>query len=83
MKRGDKVKLITKRHGVGPNNPLSGTKFDCKGIITADYYDDIESDRSGATNSSLHFEVLWDNGIRNTYSSKDLESVFTKYKSIW
>lgn len=71
MKIGDKVVLITIRHGNSVNNPVEGKQHSCEGKIT-----DIEY------NKTL-IEVNWSNGYCNSYSPEDLAIVDAEYNSIW
>lgn len=58
---GIRVVYVQNAYGVGPTNPLVGTKFECEGIVY---------DVSGQT-----CYVRWDNGSENDYSYKTLELV--------
>jgi len=64
FKVGDRVKLITKRHGVGYSNPY-WPKYGIEGVITETWQD-------------ITFYVKWDNTGKNSYSSNDLELVDVK-----
>lgn len=59
--KGDRVKLISGRHGSDPTNPV----FDDWGL--AGYVRDIYP------GDEMPFEVVWDNGQQNVYSDSDLD----------
>lgn len=65
FKIGDRVELVTDRHGVREDNPLKGTVFACVGTV-----DRVTDTKYG----SLSIGVQWDNGKHNSYSQADLKS---------
>lgn len=64
LKIGDKVRLITRRHGIGLNNPYYPV-LSIEGII-------IGVDR---IRNFLPFSVRWNNGQENSYEEEDLKKI--------
>lgn len=63
FKVGDQVRLITRRHGDSPTNPVWDGKFSCVGTVTSMY--PVSSD-------PLPVQVQWRFGHHNDYSVLDL-----------
>ena len=75
MIKGDRILLISKRHGIAKSNPVVGSRHECEGTVTL---------VPGAKSLSKFLEVYWDNGHRNSYNKNDL--MLTKKdecNSIW
>ena len=62
---GDRVVLISNRHGNGEANPVRGRRYECEGaVVDLDY------------SCSLPIRVKWDNERHNSYNTDDLECIF-------
>jgi len=69
LKVGDKVKLISNKHGNSKNNPVWGSTYgNISGIITS------------ISTSSLPFKVKWENDKANVYKEDDLELITSSGK---
>ncbi len=72
----DRVILTSRIYGITKQNPVYGTSYSCKGIVTS---------IGGRPGDSI--KVAWDNGTTNIYDSGALSTVVSlkkeQYKSIW
>lgn len=81
LRSGDRVVLITTRHGNSSANPVydPGRYDNVIGTITY----------NNSSREVFQLNVMWDNGILNSYSYEDVEKLSTIkegqtiYKSIW
>jgi len=74
FKKGEEVLLIETNHRPYRNNPLIGTKYECKGKVIGFQY---------GNNSII---IKWKNGYTNAHESSALLRVNSSsegYKSIW
>jgi len=74
--KGDRVILITDRHGYSRNNPFINSVYSCEGTI---------SNFNPENDPNLPFSVEWDNKKENSYAAKDLKKIESNSicKSIW